>query len=592
MSQIEKKQSKRWLIVFLIYADFTTNEEFPMLEKMKVALNSMFEDILTNPIDNERSRLFVIMNSIKFVPDSDAPEAEDRTILYQIENNPATGRNDITSCRLIDNIRDNGENLGAGPLHTDKKLAKIFQETHLRDDEEIVLNTWDHGFSFGIFKDRALSDKNARKRDNISDNSRFPYIKVFWDRVIQEDAYKNLCQCKMKKARYYSTIQVDNTLYKIETDKLGLKNVQKELSSEDFANFYCLEKESGNGYALKFNQKALEIMNPNADSQAENSGNSANKIPLESGVAEILTNKELSEAIKLWIGESRKVGILIMTNCWMMNLHTMYALRDRVKCLVAPQGDIDCPGYNYGEIIRQINLPAGRRLTVQNLAGKCIKSTESPEARKKAATLNKNDQEIIDVFTIFAMDLEKKDSQGKSLLESHIDALKRIIVSLNQELKDPLGDPELKFLLKYVRSVCFDFSDNSTMMVDILNWALSTSFAEEDFRIADFKFPGDYDAEFIRLRDLVLDSNNPSLIIAKTRGKKVYSSGNKVKPFAVINLQPNGYSLFFPMYDLRKHKDFENLRKNAQTDPLMNDRLPEWKEFLTFIDPDINKVFI
>jgi hypothetical protein len=30
----------------------------------------------------------------------------------------------------------------------------------------------------------------------------------------------------------------------------------------------------------------------------------------------------------------------------MMNMHTMYSLKETVKCLVAPQGNIDCPGYN------------------------------------------------------------------------------------------------------------------------------------------------------------------------------------------------------------------------------------------------------
>jgi len=58
-------QKKKWVIVFLIYADFRTDNAFSMEESMKIEINSLLEDILTTPMDHETARLFVILNSIR-----------------------------------------------------------------------------------------------------------------------------------------------------------------------------------------------------------------------------------------------------------------------------------------------------------------------------------------------------------------------------------------------------------------------------------------------------------------------------------------------------------------------------------------------
>jgi hypothetical protein len=71
-------------------------------------------------------------------------------------------------------------------------------------------------------------------------------------------------------------------------------------------------------------------------------------------VREILSNDELAIVFREWLGEDEKVGVLLMMNCWMMNLHTMYSLVDTVQCLVAPQSDIGTPGYNYKAILKYL----------------------------------------------------------------------------------------------------------------------------------------------------------------------------------------------------------------------------------------------
>jgi hypothetical protein len=88
-------QDRKWLIIFLIYADFTTNEKLPMIEKMKVMMNSMLGDIITTPINNDNSRMFVIMNSIKYRLDKTGNQIEDQTLFYTIEGTAEDGWNYI-----------------------------------------------------------------------------------------------------------------------------------------------------------------------------------------------------------------------------------------------------------------------------------------------------------------------------------------------------------------------------------------------------------------------------------------------------------------------------------------------------------------
>ena len=59
----------------------------------------------------------------------------------------------------------------------------------------------------------------------------------------------------------------------------------------------------------------------------------------------------------------KKVNLLIMMNCNMMNLHCIGALNDSTDYFVAPSTGIDEPGYNYCAIMDFINSSIDIELT-------------------------------------------------------------------------------------------------------------------------------------------------------------------------------------------------------------------------------------
>src|SRR5438045_1342530 len=96
-------QDKRWVIVFLIYADFRTTDSISMDEKMKGELNVMLEDILTCPLNNT-ARLYVLLDSIQFVTKEakDRYSVDERVVLYQIEPSPGYPMNKIGHFKTIE----------------------------------------------------------------------------------------------------------------------------------------------------------------------------------------------------------------------------------------------------------------------------------------------------------------------------------------------------------------------------------------------------------------------------------------------------------------------------------------------------------
>jgi GTPase SAR1 family protein len=82
--------------------------------------------------------------------------------------------------------------------------------------------------------------------------------------------------------------------------------------------------------------------------------NNMARLPSTGLVNEILTNEELAQAIAL--GFSNKVDVLVMMNCCMMNVNTIYALykRSAVNYMIAPQSEINFPSYNYRHILREM----------------------------------------------------------------------------------------------------------------------------------------------------------------------------------------------------------------------------------------------
>lgn len=78
-------------------------------------------------------------------------------------------------------------------------------------------------------------------------------------------------------------------------------------------------------------------------------------ISLESGKRLLyLTNQEISNALNK-VFSDKKVDVLAMYNCLMQNIFTQFDFRETVEWLIAPLSGISIPGFNYTDILDEIN---------------------------------------------------------------------------------------------------------------------------------------------------------------------------------------------------------------------------------------------
>jgi hypothetical protein len=140
------------------------------------------------------------------------------------------------------------------------------------------------------------------------------------------------------------------------------------------------------------------------------------------------------------------------------------------------------------------------------------------------------------------------------------------------------------YMYKYIRSVCFDFTDNTSIMIDIMNWCLSLMYANEDFDDdgkSILTIGGiDIEAELLNFRRQILRNKPlPSLNLCSTRAVVYRVNEDVFQPTAVIAIKPTGYSLFFPLFEIQSIDRHAGLLDNVKKDKLLND-LSNWKHFL------------
>ncbi len=449
------------------------------------------------------------------------------------------------------------------------------EKIKIKDDEEVFLITWDHGSAFGIFRELTPPLSSVIRRKPIDEElERFPYLNEFWQKALEETTFNDFIK-KEKEKIPDPIIQSGHNLYKFSNKEDKKKHFIKILLNQSLNKFLEVKKIEGQTPKLIFKKEKIsksEILKEEESLKEL----LMHEIPLEEKVSEILRNNELSNSIKCWLArnkENKKVGVLLMMNCWMMNLHTMYSLKDTVECLVAPQGDIAIPGYNYRDILRYIYKPKSYYRTNQKLAKKCVLTCENKLAKKRADKIYKklnNDHLKIDSWKIIAVDLQKKDNNGLSLFLNQINLLKSIIDILNTTLKNQNSE-ELKCMLTYIRFVSFDYTNLHSRMIDIINWLITiVNAANYNFFLP---FPPEAKTPISKLIDITVKTKNKSnLILAISKGELIF---DRVK--WVISLKPTGYSLFFPQRILTD----ANLIDNFQNDVFLNEFLTNWKIFLT-----------
>lgn len=293
----------------------------------------------------------------------------------------------------------------------------------------------------------------------------------------------------------------------------------------------------------------------------------------EEAVTEIMSNDELSDIFQEWL-KGKKVGVLLMMNCWMMNLHSIYSYKDTVKCFVAPQGGIDFPGYYMKGILEELYLSDP---VPSELAKVCVEQSDSPAAIQRIRDLRIDPEEGVLTWKIFAIDLEATD-KGKRVTDLLFEILRDIIGSMHNELDnlESQASPGYRYLLLYSRAICFPFSGRKTFMIDIPNW-LNTFWPANDINL--WKFNCEIDQKISALNTLIERLRKTQVFYLKsTEASKLHS-----ETVYYVKAVSTGLSLFFPIGSDRK---LPNVLDNVKKDRLLNEKagLPLWKPVLRLID--------
>jgi hypothetical protein len=582
----------KWVIVFLIYADFRKNiKDFrdgalAMTDQMKAELNVMLKDILTVPLDSSRARMYVLMNSIDYKEET-GTKTEAKTLFYEIGNPHNLKYNQITNCEVIRNDEGTVDNPDPGnPVQNPSFLKTILTQKriHVNEDEDIFFITWDHGSAFGIFREIDPGIAEIRKPIHYG-LERYPYLAEFWDKALEKDIDLKKLVDRQISVGLPDIVQIGNTLFSVKALHTEMNLVAHPKLATQTALPVTLNNSSNTqNLLLTFDThtNAFEVLDADLLNKEVNPKAAIAELSTMN-VREILSNDELAAVFKSWLGTDKKVSVLLMMNCWMMNLHTMYSFRETVKCLVAPQGDIGTPGYNYKDILNYLFKPTSLFVAPEELAITCVTTSDNKRMRKRSKKLRADHSDMVDSWKIFAIDLQREGDNGL-VLEDHLKKLNEIIGHLQLQSEDQPEGPrneEVISLYKSMRLVSHDFSGaESCFIIDIINWL--TILADVCIKnLEDTPIEIDTLADIKRLiNDIQSDSIEKKLVLAASGGKNIYNSD-----IAIVCLPPTGYGLFFPNTVSRNQNLIDNVRK----DFLLNTPFFKWKDFIKFIYP--NKIW-
>ncbi|MEO9966940.1 MAG: clostripain-related cysteine peptidase [Reichenbachiella sp.] len=143
-----------------------------------------------------------------------------------------------------------------------------------------------------------------------------------------------------------------------------------------------------------------------------------------------LTMRGLNQAIKIGLGDKKKMDLLIMNNCWMQILDTPYALQNSVNYLVAPQDEVCLDFFDYKNIFRI--LGESPNISAHNLSSAAVHSV-----REEFECAIKD-------FSVSAMDLAEVDSFFKTLNSLAIGLKQEMNINtgqgdVNQDFIDKVG---------------------------------------------------------------------------------------------------------------------------------------------------------
>lgn len=518
-----------WLVVFLIYADFRV-QGFKNNEKTFRELENVLKDLKKCKI-SKGTKIVFALNGIRFTKNG---QEADYTYIYEVKRGWLFQKNRFECIEVVDN---GNSRTPVRPLSINQ-LNLLFcklKEAINYSGERIILNTWDHGSAFGIFR-----ESNPTIEDPIEDESKYPVLLELLSKPQKDGKEKSILDFLKETSKIpvledlvlftdYSYYSLDLTPH-IRTDFIGdVPTIFKKIREKIYE-----------GIITKSEDKiTVEIIgNENFRSFSHLANNTSLKFDLKKD-GEILTNIELSDAIKKSFG---KVEVLTMMNCWMMNLDSLFTFKDCVNYLVAPPSNIDEPGYNYYQIINSINS----RISEEELAKIPVDSMENKPSKYR--------KEYFDGII---------ESSIISTSLKDVDYLINAFIGLSEKLMQLIKQNGfLKYHILYYRSFCPKLDNKGKYHLIDMGLLIQAILRNND-KLLDW----DLEKPFLIANTAISDFEKTNSITCYFNEKMF--SNHDIYDFQLKN-RPSGFSIIFPMDKTRldealrlpfvEHSLFINLR--------------------------------
>jgi len=287
-------------------------------------------------------------------------------------------------------------------------------------------------------------------------------------------------------------------------------------------------------------------------------------------IPEILKNWELATAVGIWLGKEKKLGVLVMLNCWMMNLHTLYSLRGCVKYLVAPAGNIDSPGYNYHDILLGVYNSKPDPISPKELSVLVVRSSHNDLMAERAKVMNREYPMTLSFRSVVNVRLDYAAPEPNRLDELFA-TLNELVGMLDELLKNDESGAFL-WLMRYVRALSFDFTEGLVGMVDLPNYLFYLIAATNG--LPEPAFPKEFIEGVNRLVGVTVQEL--PVVLPRWIGDNCYVWEHQHIFTKLTNLKPTGFNIFFPV-----GKQIDPLvLDNVRDDLLMNESFVRWKRLL------------
>ncbi len=548
---------KEWTLIVVIYADLRINgleDEKKLIRELKL----LYGDIGFCKL-SETFEIFVIANHLegnlqtgtiisdRFSVFHAKKSSGGINYLSELESHPTPGA--LQKPALLTSVFKKIDTNGYPDIHS--KASKYF------------VITWDHGSVFGIF--RRVIDWNTGQLFKSVQEKALGIVQISKSRLIREEVMhvyiKNLYSGEVgdrlalsrSNDRYYKSFQIEKVgLQLLVLNDSELDNFISSVTQfDDIIDSIRLDFIEDQIWFNKISTIGFTDMTKNVN--PENSYLAKLSDLIAPKTFDVLTNEELAMAINDGF-EKRSVDVMLMMNCYSMNLHTCMAFSEKVRYLVAPQGGIDEPNYNFSVIfdaIQKFKHPD----TAETIVKSCIDSVIKVDPFRRMYT------STIQTWAIFGV-------------KADYIAITELVANVARICIENFRNSDFRLAAIDARARCIKLDGNCMYnTVDFMHW-----FGQFIINLTERNITGIWNAELQVLMDTILreitriKSRDP-FIGVKWFGDNVQAG------YITKNL--SGLSVFFPKKldtSIDEYQYF--ISPTSEYQSAFIKKFPEWIDFL------------